>query len=326
MKRYIILWALGILVSALIASPALGALSQGSLKSLNQTLFFALVQGDIESLVVARDKGADVNATLLEAGLDAEKVFGPKIDDLIKTDADLPTWPALTWAAFLQDEEAVRVLIKSGALVNATDGNGTTALHWAAWTGNYPIVKMLLFNGANPNQVDARGRSAHDWAVLTGQTDVIRIIPAPQVPGDADKDGVVDHLDKCPNTPLGAEVDERGCWMAAYANFFDTAKAVVKRQYRPHLKRTAKVLQSHPEIKIILVGHTDSRGTDEYNLDLGQRRADAVRDLLVEYGVSADRLGTKSEGESNPIASNATSRGRAKNRRVEIRVWQPGME
>ena len=78
MKRYIILWALGILVSALIASPALGALSQGSLKSLNQTLFFALVQGDTESLVVARDKGADVNATLLEAGLDAEKVFGPR--------------------------------------------------------------------------------------------------------------------------------------------------------------------------------------------------------------------------------------------------------
>ena len=76
----------------------------------------------------------------------------------------------------------------------------------------------------------------------------------------------------------------------------------------------------------MLVGHTDSRGTDEYNLDLGQRRADTVRDLLVEYGVSADRLGTKSEGESNPIASNATSRGRAKNRRVEIRVWQPGME
>jgi hypothetical protein len=216
----------------------------------------------------------------------------------------------------------VRVLLKSGAHVNAADLKGSMPLHWAAWTGNYPIVKLLLENDANPYVLDRLGRSPLDWALMTGQVDVIRLLPPFPVTDqpDCDGDGIADHADKCPCTPKGATVDDRGCWMGAYAEFFDFNKAVVKKKYLPHLKRQAEIMAANPQVVVEVAGHTDSVGSDQYNLDLGMRRAKAVKKVLVSYGVSPARLIPKSYGESQPIADNATPAGRAKNRRVELRM------
>jgi OOP family OmpA-OmpF porin len=85
------------------------------------------------------------------------------------------------------------------------------------------------------------------------------------------------------------------------------------------------VLNNYPLLQVTLLGFTDSVGTAEYNLKLGQRRAEAVRDVLVKNGVTVSRLAVQSLGETSPIADNAVASGRARNRRVEIQVMQePG--
>ena len=71
---------------------------------------------------------------------------------------------------------------------------------------------------------------------------------------------------------------------------------------------------------VIAVGYTDSIGTEQYNLGLSQRRANAVKEYLVSKGIAANRIYTEGKGEADPIASNATREGRAQNRRVEIEI------
>jgi outer membrane protein OmpA-like peptidoglycan-associated protein len=73
-------------------------------------------------------------------------------------------------------------------------------------------------------------------------------------------------------------------------------------------------------VDIDVIGHTDSDGTEEYNQALSERRAQAVRDYMVSEGVDASIIDASGQGESNPIASNATKEGRAENRRVDIHV------
>ena len=139
---------------------------------------------------------------------------------------------------------------------------------------------------------------------------------------DADGDNVCDDRDRCPNTPKGAPVDDRGCWIAAYNQFFDFDKAVVKKEFLPRLKQAAEVLQANPHVTVSVTGHTDNKGTDKYNFRLGLKRAEAIKAKLVEYGVNPKRLRVESFGETSPIADNKTDEGRAKNRRVEINVWE----
>jgi OOP family OmpA-OmpF porin len=138
---------------------------------------------------------------------------------------------------------------------------------------------------------------------------------------DADRDGVCDDVDLCPDTPLGAMVDERGCWIAAFAQYFDFDKAEVKKKYLPNIRQAADILNVNPNLRVVVAGHTDDRGSYQYNMELGAKRAEAVRKWLIRYGVSPNRLGIKSYGETRPIASNKNAAGRARNRRVEFEGW-----
>jgi outer membrane protein OmpA-like peptidoglycan-associated protein len=101
---------------------------------------------------------------------------------------------------------------------------------------------------------------------------------------------------------------------------FDTDSSVVKPGLYSEIDRIANILIKYPQTVIQVEGHTDSTGTESYNLELSARRAEAVKNLLVQRGVDLSRILTMAFGESAPIASNDTDYGRAQNRRVEIKV------
>ncbi len=101
---------------------------------------------------------------------------------------------------------------------------------------------------------------------------------------------------------------------------FDFDSAEIKPAFRPTLQRLADVLIKYERSRARIVGHTDSTGPEDYNLELSLRRAEAVRQALIEYGVPPERLTAEGRGEAEPRADNATEAGRQLNRRVEIYV------
>jgi OOP family OmpA-OmpF porin len=101
---------------------------------------------------------------------------------------------------------------------------------------------------------------------------------------------------------------------------YDFDKATLKAEGQATLNKIAADLNKIKLEVIIAVGNTDSVGTDAYNMALGQRRAQSVKAYLVSKGVDGSRIYTESKGKSNPVASNATAEGRAKNRRTDIEV------
>jgi len=101
---------------------------------------------------------------------------------------------------------------------------------------------------------------------------------------------------------------------------FDVNSATIKPGAYDELQRVAKVLNDYPQTTMQIAGHTDSTGTEQYNLQLSQRRAEAVKTMLTSYGVSPTRMTTVGYGISRPIATNATEAGRQLNRRVTITI------
>jgi outer membrane protein OmpA-like peptidoglycan-associated protein len=101
---------------------------------------------------------------------------------------------------------------------------------------------------------------------------------------------------------------------------FDFNAARIKASFHSPLNKIADIMNRYPQTQIVVVGHTDSVGSEQYNLDLSLRRANAVADYLILRNVLRARMGTEGRGELEPVADNRTATGRAKNRRVEIYV------
>jgi OOP family OmpA-OmpF porin len=158
---------------------------------------------------------------------------------------------------------------------------------------------------------------------------------------DDDHDGVNNCDDKCPDTPAGTIVGPDGCPQKVVidlrgVNFkFDRPKkgehkieptlAVPTADSVAILDQAIDALNRYPQIKVELDGHTDSIGTDQYNQGLSERRAQIVADYLTAHGITADRItAVKGFGESQPIDTNSTKEGRARNRRTELKVENPG--
>jgi outer membrane protein len=155
--------------------------------------------------------------------------------------------------------------------------------------------------------------------------------PAPEKCSDMDNDGVCDTADKCPNTPAGAKVDKVGCPLEQTLKLlFDFDSAELRPESIEELERLVKFMGDVPFATALVEGHTDSKGTEAYNLKLSDRRAKAVFDYLTSRGVDPARLSSVGYGESKPIAPNEIDgkdnpEGRQLNRRVMLIRTDSGM-
>lgn len=122
----------------------------------------------------------------------------------------------------------------------------------------------------------------------------------------------------------GAEVDRVGEGIAIRFDnslLFDFDSAALRPEARDQLRSLAQNLQEYPNTDLVIVGHTDAVGSDEYNMGLSRRRANSAADYLRSQGVSSPRITTVGKGEREPIASNDTDYGRQENRRVEVAIY-----
>lgn len=119
---------------------------------------------------------------------------------------------------------------------------------------------------------------------------------------------------------MNAKRDERGLVLTLGDVLFDVNRSTLKPGATSTIDRLAAFLKDSQSRSVVIEGHTDSTGSDDYNLELSKMRADAVRTALVERGVRADQIRADGKGETAPVASNDNAGGRQQNRRVEIIV------
>ncbi len=147
---------------------------------------------------------------------------------------------------------------------------------------------------------------------------------------DRDKDGIPDDKDKCPDVPGVAS--QQGCpeiteevvkriEYAAKKIFFDVNKTTLRPASFGPLGDVITILNENQSVKLKIDGHTDSDGSDEFNLRLSDGRAAAVKNYLISKGIDESRLVSEGFGESMPIADNKTKAGKQQNRRVEMKLF-----
>lgn len=145
---------------------------------------------------------------------------------------------------------------------------------------------------------------------------------------DSDRDGVVDSKDQCPGTARQYKVDSTGCPIELSENVsiemrveFATNSAEVREAYMSEIKKVADFMNQFDRTQVTVEGHTDSTGAAAYNQDLSQRRAESVRQVLINrFGLDADRVKAVGYGEERPTATNETAEGRELNRRVVAEI------
>ena len=138
---------------------------------------------------------------------------------------------------------------------------------------------------------------------------------------DIDKDGILNAKDICPNTLANTEVNSDGCPQTVPLNInFENNSDKIKVESEDQVQKYADFLVKHTNYSANIIGYTDDRGRASYNQKLSEKRAAAVVNDLESKGVSSTQLSSEGAGESNPIATNATAEGRAKNRRIEAEI------
>lgn len=143
---------------------------------------------------------------------------------------------------------------------------------------------------------------------------------------DSDGDGVLDRLDRCPGTRAGIKVDVNGCEIPEVISLqgvnFATNSANLTPGSAATLDAAAATLAKRGNVRVEVAGHTDSRGSAARNRVLSQQRAESVMRYLVSKGVDPANLTARGYGPDSPVADNKTESGRAANRRVELRILQ----
>ena len=100
--------------------------------------------------------------------------------------------------------------------------------------------------------------------------------------------------------------------------YFDHDKDSLKPEFIPYLINMCRIVNMHTDLRIKIIGHTDSNGTDEYNVDLSARRAEVIKQFIISQGIKADKVVIEFRGEKDPATSNATPEGKQLNRRVDF--------
>lgn len=138
---------------------------------------------------------------------------------------------------------------------------------------------------------------------------------------EEDEEARVIRPEDCPpDCPFErGDIEDGDSLLADRVVYFEFDSSRVQDEYRKLLRRHAEYLTRYSDVDVRLEGHTDERGSREYNIGLGERRAEAVRDMLRAYGVSRDQMETVSYGEEVPAVDESNEEAWAQNRRVEIR-------
>jgi OOP family OmpA-OmpF porin len=174
---------------------------------------------------------------------------------------------------------------------------------------------------------DSRDRCPKEWG------DTPSGCPIP----DQDQDGIPDSADECVDEPetYNGFKDADGCpdeqpkELQQFTGVirgirFASGRATIRPDSYRTLNRAARVLEQYPDVRLEIVGHTDSTGSRDTNVELSERRAEAVRKYLVDKGLDASRLQVRGAGPDEPIGDNKTKAGRAQNRRIEFKLLMPG--
>jgi OmpA-OmpF porin, OOP family len=220
-------------------------------------------------------------------------------------------------------KDMANVLSEARAL---KDKFGSSLCIYTVLTGDAPEGRQLLEQVADigacgffttaDDILTSAGMAAFVEKVFLKEKPAPAPAPAP-VRKDSDGDGVYDDEDQCPDTPAGARVNAVGCWILENV-LFDFDKAVIRPEAYHLLDEVVEIMKKNPGLAVELQGHTCNIGTQEYNMGLSLRRANAVADYLEKNSVSKNRLTTKGFGFSKPVALNGTEFGRSLNRRVEL--------
>jgi OmpA-OmpF porin, OOP family len=157
-------------------------------------------------------------------------------------------------------------------------------------------------------------RSAHEAAIAEEQAARARHKPSAARRAEVERE----------LADLKAHETEHGLVLTLGDVLFAPDQAALTSAAMRKLSPLVNILKEQPKRSIRIEGYTDSKGTASYNLDLSQRRADAVRDFLIDHGISPNRIIARGYGEAEPVAANATTAGRRENRRVEVIVPRAG--
>ena len=263
--------------------------------------------------------------------------FSPIAEAINLAGADLEGTTGKTAVILFSDGKNTGAPDPVAAAKEMKDRSGDNICIYTVFLGESAKGKALMDSIAEVGQCDfPLGTDAKTLISTNAMTDfVINVFlgkgaepMAPMVPKDIDGDGVTDDKDKCPDTPKGIKIDRFGCPIPIKEKVsitlhveFDFDKDAVRSEYHSKIEEVANFLKAYPGKDAVLEGHTDSIGSDAYNLDLSKRRAESVKTVLVEtFGIDAARISTEGFGESQPLATNKTAEGRQENRRVVANI------
>jgi OOP family OmpA-OmpF porin len=230
--------------------------------------------------------------------------------------------PNFKWGRIMKCSSLYLVALATFSFnVIASDGP-----YWTDTNGN--IIRSAttgecVRSGSWTPEAAAKVEECQKKAAKAAEPEPVAAAPAVAAIADSDGDGVPDDADKCPDSPSDKPVDADGCTIVSVVleNVqFELNSSELTPGSDESLDKVVAAMNDYPNLRVEVQAHTDSMGEASYNQYLSEQRAGSVRDYLVAKGIAADRLEVKGYGESQPIADNSTRDGRAKNRRVELKI------
>ena len=279
-----------------------------------------LEQGNKNSLFI--DAGAGVKVPLMDhLALKLEAIYMLK-ENANRWDNNAIVQAGLTFGFGAQAEEVVPVAAVAAPVVVDGDDDNDGVLNSKDECPNTAAGARVDVSGCfldGDDDKDGVLNAADKCPTTAANTKVDA--EGCKLDGDDDKDGVLNSKDICPNTPLGEAVNEDGCpkSITLHVKFPNDSSKIEASSYGI-VQKYADFLNKYTAYSAKIVGHTDSRGSAAYNQKLSERRANAIKDMLIEKGVPSSRVSAAGEGEAKPMADNATAEGRAKNRRIEAEL------